>query len=74
MDLRLACVQTSPLPQKKTREETFFSWFFLREGERLYTGYLGLQLNPSTMATLGTEGCGSCKEVAAIERFKQESM
>ena len=29
----VACVQTSPLPQKKSGEET------LREGGRLYTGY-----------------------------------
>ena len=42
----LARVQTSasPLPQKKSGEETFpyfsvFSRFYLREGGRLYTGY-----------------------------------
>ena len=40
----LACVQTSPLPQKKSGEETspdfsLFSRFHLREGERLYIGY-----------------------------------
>ena len=29
--MKLACVQTSPLPQKKID-------FFLREGGRLYTG------------------------------------
>ena len=32
----IACVQTSPLPQKKNREKIFF----LREGGRLYTGYV----------------------------------
>ena len=32
----LACVQTSPLLQKKNREKR---QFFLREGGRLYTGY-----------------------------------
>ena len=32
--LGVACVQTSPLPQKK-------SPFFLREWRRLYTGYVG---------------------------------
>jgi len=31
-----------------------------------------LQLNLSTMATLGTEGSGHCKEVAIAERLKQE--
>ena len=40
----LACVQTCPLFQKKSGEETspdfsLFSRFYLREGGRLYTGY-----------------------------------
>ena len=40
----LACVQTSPLPQKKSGEETspdfsLFFRFYLREGGRLHTGY-----------------------------------
>ena len=40
----LACVQTSPLFQKKSGEETspdfsLFSRFYLREGGRLYTGH-----------------------------------
>ena len=37
-----------------------------------YFVLLDLQLNLSTMATLGTEGSGHCKEVAIAERFKQE--
>ena len=36
--ISLACVQTSPLPQKKSGEKK--SRFFLREGRRLYTGYI----------------------------------
>ena len=41
--IHLACVHTSPLPQKKLGEETIlFSRFFLREGGRLYTGYIHL--------------------------------
>ena len=41
--IHLACVQTSPLPQKKSGEEkSLFSRFFLREGGRLYTGYIHL--------------------------------
>ena len=39
-----------------------------------YFVWLDLQLNLSTMATLGTEGSGHCKEVAIAERFKQEWM
>ena len=40
----LACVQTSPLPQKKSGEETspdfsLFSPFYLREGGSLYIRY-----------------------------------
>jgi len=31
-------------------------------------------LKLSTTATLGTEESGCCREVAAVERFKQESM
>ena len=31
-----------------------------------------LQLNLSTIATLGTEESGHCKEVAAMERMKKE--
>ena len=39
----LACVQTSPLPQKKSGEETSsLPIFFLREGGRLNTGYWNL--------------------------------
>ena len=33
-----------------------------------------IQLSLSTTATLGTEESGRCREVAAVERFKQESM
>ena len=33
-----------------------------------------VQFNLSTMATVGTEESGHCKEVAVLERFKQESM
>ena len=33
-----------------------------------------LQLNLSTMATLGTEESGRYNEVAVVERFKQRSM
>ena len=35
----IACVQTSPLPQKNSGEETLLRIFFLKEGGRLYTGY-----------------------------------
>ena len=35
---------------------------------------LSLQLNLSTTATLGTEERGHCKEVAIVERLKQERM
>ena len=40
----LACVQTSPLPQKRIgrRDDVSSPDFFLREGGRLYTGYLSL--------------------------------
>ena len=40
-DRYLACVQTSPLPQKKIGRRNVVSSldFFLREGGRLYTGY-----------------------------------
>ena len=31
-----------------------------------------IQLNLSTMATLGTEESSHCKEVAVVERLKQE--
>ena len=31
------------------------------------------QLNLSTMATLGTDESGHCREVAVVERFKQKS-
>ena len=31
-------------------------------------------LNLSTMATLGSEESGCCREVAILKRFKQESM
>ena len=47
--LLVACVQTSPLPQEK-------SIFFLREGGRLYTGYLlGMSLHCLTLRT--TKDC-----------------
>ena len=35
---------------------------------------MSLQLNFSTMATLGTEQSGHCREVAVEERLKQEWM
>ena len=38
----------------------------------LFCEDLELQLNLSTMATLGTEENGHCKEVAIIERWKEE--
>ena len=38
--LSLACVQTPPLSQKKNREKSLFSRIFLREGGRVYTGYV----------------------------------
>ena len=33
-----------------------------------------IQLNLSTLATLGTKESGHCRKVAIVERFKQESM
>ena len=36
--------------------------------------YTEIQLNLSTTATLGTEERRHCSEVAAVEKFKQESM
>ena len=38
----------------------------------LFLEDLELQLNLSTMATLGTEESGHCSEVAVVERLKQE--
>ena len=40
----------------------------------LFCEDLELQLNLSTTATLGTEESGHCKEVAVIERWKEEWM
>ena len=39
-----------------------------------YFVWLDLQLNLSTTATLETEESGHCKEVAIVERLKQERM
>ena len=48
-DRYLACVQTSPLPQKKIGRRNVVSSpnFFLREGGRLYTGYRYLEVKNS---------------------------
>ena len=35
---------------------------------------LNIQFNLSTTVTLGTEESGHCREVAVVERLKQESM
>ena len=37
-------------------------------------GNSSIQLNPSTTDTLGTEESGRCRQVAVVERFKQEPM
>ena len=48
-----------------------------REGEGAVPSFWvwwPIQLSLLTTATLGTEESGRCREVAAVERFKQESM
>ena len=50
----LACVQTSPLPQKKSREESLPP-IFLREEGRLYTGYRSWNCRAQTWQIIWTQ-------------------
>ena len=52
---------------------TLTAWQQIQSIDLFYPGN-ELKLNLSTMATLGTEESGHCKEVAIVKMFKQESM